>query len=106
RKPWAEIAARAHLFDPAVAEASCADRVADPATAETETSAALPAILTSRERDVLSVLIRGATNKEIARALDVSPKTVSTHLQSVYAKLGVTTRAGAAIRALEAGLLN
>ncbi|MEO1017317.1 MAG: HD domain-containing phosphohydrolase [Pseudomonadota bacterium] len=60
--------------------------------------------ITARERDVLGLLIRGLTNKAIARDLDLSPKTVSTHLEHIYAKLGVSTRAAAAIKALDRGL--
>lgn len=61
--------------------------------------------ITQREREVLTNLIRGKSNKEIARALSISPKTVGTHLENCYRKMGVTTRAAAAIKALDAGLV-
>lgn len=61
--------------------------------------------LTVREIDVLQQLATGATNKQIARSLSVSPKTVSTHLERVYSKLGVRTRAAATLKALETGLI-
>lgn len=60
--------------------------------------------LTRRETDVLRLLATGQSNAEIAWELNVSPRTIDTHLTNIYAKFGVTTR-GAAIRlALENGL--
>ncbi|MEM8836697.1 MAG: HD domain-containing phosphohydrolase [Pseudomonadota bacterium] len=61
--------------------------------------------LTAREAQVLSELAQGFSNKEIARRLDVSPKTVSTHLEKVFRKLDVQTRAGATLKAIERGLV-
>jgi DNA-binding NarL/FixJ family response regulator len=61
--------------------------------------------LTAREIEVLQVLARGGANKEIARDLGLSPKTVDNHIQSIYSKLGVRTRGGATLFALEHGLL-
>jgi len=49
-----------------------------------------------------TVLLLDEHNKEIARRLDIAPKTVEKHLQQVYAKLGVGTRTAAAARALRA----
>ncbi len=60
--------------------------------------------LTSRERDVLALLAQGRSNREIAEALVIAPNTVKRHLKSVFAKLGVHTRAAAAARAVDAGL--
>jgi len=60
--------------------------------------------LTEREHDVLTLLARGLTNKQIAEALSVSPNTVKRHLKAIFAKLGVHTRSAAAARAMEAGL--
>ena len=54
--------------------------------------------LTAREREVLSWVARGETNAEVARRLWLSPGTVRTHLEHVYAKLGVNTRTAAAAR--------
>ncbi len=56
--------------------------------------------LTPRERQVLDLLVEGKTNKEIAEALVISPNTVKRHLQGIFAKLGVTTRAAAVAEAL------
>ncbi|MEL6299422.1 MAG: HD domain-containing phosphohydrolase [Pseudomonadota bacterium] len=61
--------------------------------------------LTDREKEVAAFLAKGLTNKQIAGLLDLSPKTVGTHLENVYRKLGVRTRAGATMKILEAGLL-
>lgn len=61
--------------------------------------------LTPREVEVLKTLARGFTNKEIARTLQVSPKTIDNQLQSIYQKAGVRTRAGATLYAMEMRLL-
>jgi DNA-binding NarL/FixJ family response regulator len=56
--------------------------------------------LTSREREVLAELANGRSNREIARALHVSEKTVKAHVSSVLAKLGVQDRTQAALFAV------
>jgi HD-GYP domain-containing protein (c-di-GMP phosphodiesterase class II) len=61
--------------------------------------------LTGREIEVLGLLARGRTNRQIAEALVVSLKTVDAHVQHVYAKAGVTTRAGATLFATHYGLV-
>ncbi len=68
-------------------------------------SAASPAGLTSREIEVLRLIGAGHTAKEAAGLLGIAPKTADNHIQSLYSKIGVTTRAGAALYALERGLL-
>jgi DNA-binding NarL/FixJ family response regulator len=60
------------------------------------------ATLTPREREVLQLLAEGLTNKEIAAALVISVNTVKRHLKSVFARLGVSTRAAAASKAANA----
>src|SRR4029453_8746722 len=60
--------------------------------------------LTERELDVLRLVARGKSMKEIGRALGISPKTVDNHLQHVYPKIAVKTRAGATLFAIEHGL--
>jgi DNA-binding NarL/FixJ family response regulator len=59
--------------------------------------------LTAREREVLAELAQGRSNREIARALQVSEKTVKTHVSSVLAKLGVQDRTQAALFAVRHG---
>jgi HD-GYP domain-containing protein (c-di-GMP phosphodiesterase class II) len=66
---------------------------------------ARPADLTEREVDVLRLIARGHSNKEVAATLGISPKTVGHHVEHIYAKAGVRTRAGATLFAMEHGLL-
>ncbi len=61
--------------------------------------------LTPREIEVLRLIAAGHTAKEAARRLDISPKTADNHIQNLYSKIGVATRAGAALFALERGLM-
>jgi signal transduction histidine kinase/DNA-binding CsgD family transcriptional regulator len=63
-----------------------------------------PAQLTSREVEVLQLLAEGMSNKEIAQALVITPRTVNFHLDNIYSKLGVSSRTEAAIYALRHGL--
>ena len=60
--------------------------------------------LTARERDILSLIAQGYSNANIAARLFVSPNTVRNHITHIFAKLQVTDRAQAIIRAREAGL--
>ncbi len=60
--------------------------------------------LSAREREILDHLAQGLRTLEIARALNLSPKTVSNNLTSIFAKLEVTDRTAAVIRARERGL--
>jgi two-component system, NarL family, response regulator LiaR len=62
--------------------------------------------LTPREREVLQLIGRGFPNKQIARELDVSERTVKTHVGHVLAKLGVADRTQAAVLAVRAGLVD
>jgi DNA-binding NarL/FixJ family response regulator len=62
--------------------------------------------LTSREREVLASVARGATNREIAAELHLSPHTVKEHTSAVYKKLDVRNRAEAVQRAQRLGLLS
>lgn len=57
------------------------------------------ALLTGREREVLGLVARGLTNKEIARDLGVSPATIKAHVERIIAKLGVSDRTQAAVLA-------
>lgn len=60
--------------------------------------------LTTRERQVLGLLSRGLTNKEIAKNLFITTNTVKRHLKSIFEKLGVNTRAAASSRAIRMGI--
>jgi HD-GYP domain-containing protein (c-di-GMP phosphodiesterase class II) len=64
-----------------------------------------PAGLSDREVDVIRLLSRGMSNRAIADTLVISPRTAEHHVQHVYAKIGVSTRAAAAMFAMEHGLL-
>jgi DNA-binding NarL/FixJ family response regulator len=61
--------------------------------------------LTARETEILRLLAQGQTNPQIARELVVSPGTVKNHVRHIIAKLGVSDRTQAAVRAMELGLL-
>jgi HD-GYP domain-containing protein (c-di-GMP phosphodiesterase class II) len=65
----------------------------------------LPAGLSEREAQVLALVARGHANKAIAARLGISPKTVGHHVSHVYGKIGVSTRAAAALFAVEHKLL-
>jgi len=65
-----------------------------------------PERLSPRELEVLQLLAQGQTNREIAQNLIVSVSTVKIHVEHILAKLGVSDRTQAAVRAIELGLLN
>jgi NarL family two-component system response regulator LiaR len=73
-------------------------RVADPASPATEP-------LTPREREVLRLVVEGFANKQIARRLVITEKTVKTHVSSILQKLGVADRTAAAVLAIRQGLV-
>ena len=62
--------------------------------------------LSARELEVLRLMARGRSNKEMGQALFISAKTVGHHVQHIYAKIGVSSRAAAALYAVENGLLD
>jgi DNA-binding NarL/FixJ family response regulator len=64
-----------------------------------------PAGLTQREVEVLRLVARGLSNKEIAARLVISPKTVANHVEHIYAKIDASTRAAAGLFAMRHGLL-
>jgi DNA-binding NarL/FixJ family response regulator len=59
--------------------------------------------LSDRERQVLALLIRGLTNREIALTLIISPHTAKAHIANILSKLAVRDRTQAAVRAIELG---
>jgi DNA-binding NarL/FixJ family response regulator len=70
-----------------------------------QTDGAAPA-LSPREREVLDLMARGATNREIADALHLSPHTIHEHTSGLYRKLGVRNRPAAVQRAAKLGLID
>jgi DNA-binding CsgD family transcriptional regulator/tetratricopeptide (TPR) repeat protein len=78
--------------DGAAGEAATGERDADPYG------------LTSREREVLALLVEGQTNRRIAEALFISESTASVHVSNIIGKLGVSNRVEAAAAALRSGL--
>ncbi|MGH9178044.1 MAG: HD domain-containing phosphohydrolase, partial [Acidimicrobiales bacterium] len=64
-----------------------------------------PAGLTEREAEVVGLLARGLQTKQVARQLGISFKTADRHVQNAYRKIGVSTRAAAAVFAMEHGLV-
>ena len=61
--------------------------------------------LTAREVEVLVLVSRGLSKKQIARELTISTKTVNAHVEHIYAKLGVRSRGAAAMFAMRHGLV-
>lgn len=64
-----------------------------------------PAGLTTREVEILRLVARGQTNRQIAACLTISPKTAGTHVEHIYTKLGVSNRALASLFAAKHGLM-
>ena len=60
--------------------------------------------LTERERQVLGLLVKGMTNKDIADTLIITPNTVKRHLKAIFEKLDVHTRSAAVAKAMKLGL--
>jgi DNA-binding CsgD family transcriptional regulator len=54
---------------------------------------------------VLVLLARAASTRQIARELGIAPKTAGNHIERIYTKIGASTRAGAALFAMQHGLL-
>ncbi|MBW0114850.1 HD domain-containing phosphohydrolase [Pseudonocardia abyssalis] len=108
---------RAALTPPAAAAALRGEAAAgrlDPAAVEavlgsaghhTRRPSAGPRGLTAREMQVLELLARAATTRRIGEELGISPKTAGNHIERIYSKIGTSTRAGAALFAMQHGLL-
>jgi DNA-binding NarL/FixJ family response regulator len=80
------------------------ERVRESAPPETPGSPDRPS-LTSREREVLRLIVEGRENSQIATELVISPETVKTHVSSILDKLGADNRVQAAVEAVRAGLV-
>lgn len=65
-----------------------------------------PAGLTGREIEVLVLIARGASNRQVAHTLGISPRTAGTHIERIYAKIGASTRSTATLFAMQHGLLD
>jgi HD-GYP domain-containing protein (c-di-GMP phosphodiesterase class II) len=64
-----------------------------------------PGNLTAREAEVLALLARGYSNRQVATRLTVTPKTVANHVEHLYTKIGVSSRAAATLYAMQHGLV-
>lgn len=93
--------ARAGRLDPEVVRAVLEAAGRPPTSARAE----WPAGLSDREVEVLRLVARGLSNRAIASALFISPRTAEHHVQHIYGKIGVSTRAGAALFAMEHGFV-
>jgi HD-GYP domain-containing protein (c-di-GMP phosphodiesterase class II) len=65
-----------------------------------------PAGLTPREVEVLTLIARGASNRQVAQALGITAKTAGTHIERIYAKTGASTRSTVTLFAMQQGLLD
>jgi DNA-binding NarL/FixJ family response regulator len=65
-----------------------------------------PRGLTAREVEVLGLIARGQSNRDVARRLHVAEKTVGNHVEHIYVKIGSSTRAEASLFAMKHGLLD
>ena len=66
----------------------------------------LPGGLSAREAEVLALMVRGLPNKQIAAALDISPRTVGSHIEHIYTKIDCSTRGSAAMYAMRHGIVD
>jgi len=97
-----EFAAAENIFE----ELGAAPDLARILEFRTGTKAARANTLTARERQVLTLVAGGGTNREIADELDVSPKTVNRHIENIFGKLGVSSRAAAVAKGLQTGSID
>ena len=87
-------------------DAAAVDAVLAAAGHQTRRRPNLVAGLTAREAEVLALLVRGLSNKEIAASLVISPRTAGSHAEHIYNKLGVSTRGSAAMFAMRHGIVD
>jgi HD-GYP domain-containing protein (c-di-GMP phosphodiesterase class II) len=86
-------------------DGGCVAAVIEAAGHESRARRSWPAGLTDREVEVLRGLAAGSTNRQIASTLSISPRTAEHHVQNIYGKIGGSTRAAAALFAMEHGLV-
>lgn len=89
-----------------IREVYAGDALLPRSVAERLTERAQREQLTEREREVLEFLIKGRSNKEIASSLFISEDTVKSHLKTLFAKLRVRDRTGAAVEAIRHGIVH
>lgn len=65
-----------------------------------------PSGLTPREIEVLTHIARGASTRQVARALGITARTAGTHIERIYIKTGASTRSTATLFAMQQGLLD
>ena len=100
---WA--AGRALPVEAAIADAVALVAEVQPLPLSATAAAGQPPRLTPRERDVIRLLAEGRSDREIAAALFIGPRTVQTHVANLFAKLGAKNRAEAAVLAVRHGLV-
>ncbi|HEU5001521.1 MAG TPA: HD domain-containing phosphohydrolase [Actinomycetota bacterium] len=108
RPGWSEKDAAAHLRSEAHAgrlEASAVDAVLEVSGHRTVGTPAAPAGLTPREVEVLVLVARGATTRQVARTLGITPKTAGNHIERIYTKIGASSRSTATLFAMQHGML-
>jgi HD-GYP domain-containing protein (c-di-GMP phosphodiesterase class II) len=112
-RPYRRALAPARAADRLEAEAKAGRLDADSVSAVIEAAGlrrafrrSRPADLTERQLEVLRLVSRGLSNTEIAERLVLSRRTVEHHVQDIYLKIGASTRAGAAMFAMQHGLLD
>ena len=83
------------------ASADWAAAAAPSRTPDRESTTAMPSLLTPRERELVRLLARGLSNREIADELVISRRTAEVHVGNILGKLGLTSRTQAALYAVE-----
>ena len=84
---------------------STSTQVGSLSTPPTKSSTTYPDGLTAREVEVLRLVAQGLTNEQVAEQLVISPRTVNTHLTSIFGKIGVSSRSAATRYAMEHHLI-
>jgi DNA-binding CsgD family transcriptional regulator len=102
---WTKAGAVAPTLEQAIAEAQAPPRAVERTTPAAAAPASHPAGLTAREIAVLRLVAQGLTDAQVAEKLVLSPRTVSTHLTSIYGKLQVNSRSAATRFAVENGVV-
>lgn len=109
RPAWQPKEAAAHLRAEARAgrlDAAAVDAVLEVSGQRSAGAPAAPAGLTPREVEVLVLVARGATTRHVACTLNITPKTAGNHIERIYLKIGASSRATAALFAVQQGMLS